>query len=91
MTRQELIEEITTAFERAEAVWLEDFDNSNVGTLVYYLCALRKVEREPFTKNNVHNEVMVFLQAKIDAAFDKIPREDLTQVFVEMERVNKRG
>lgn len=87
MTRQELVGEITAAFERAEATWLEGFDNSNVGSLVFYISARRKVEREPFKKNYVHNEVVRFLESKIDAAFEKVPLEDLGQVFVEMERV----
>lgn len=87
MTRAELVEEIRNTFERAEGLWLEGFDNSRVGSVVFYLSALHKVQREPFNKNHVHREIVAFLQAKLDAVFDKLLEEDRDQVFLEMEKV----
>lgn len=81
MTKEELVEEIRNAYERVEASWATPEYSVRVATTAFYLAALRSVKSAPFSEAFMQNEIVSFLEAKLDEAFGKLSNEDFEQVF----------
>lgn len=82
MTREELLIEIETMYERAEVSSRPAVDYGiNVTIVVFYLTALGTVRCDPFKSSWFNDIVLEVLEKKLDESFGALSPEEFDQVF----------
>jgi hypothetical protein len=88
MTNEEFAEEMRKTFEYSRTMWLVVMDgNEKTSRAIFYLAALRKIEREPFDNSFKTEAVKAYLNEKLGEAFEKLSPTEIEDVFEALEEL----
>ena len=88
MTDEEFVEEMRKTFDYSRTIWLlVSGERERSSRVIFYLSALRKLEREPFDVGIVQEEVKQYIQNKLDEAFRELTADEIEDVFRALEQL----
>lgn len=86
MTDEEFVREMRKTFDYSKTIWLiVKGEREKSSKVIFYLSALRKIEREPFDVGLVHDKVIKYIQGKLDEAFQELSPIEIEDVVHALE------